>query len=388
MQSKISEIKRRDFIRMALMGATVLATPALARQAFSSTKGDFSDVVSYDQIKLAAKRLKGRVQRTPVVAGGQLSKLTGTDLYLKLENMQYTGAFKERGALNKMSSLTEGQRAKGVIAASTGNHAQGVAYHATCLGIPSTIVMPHGTPNIKVRHTKSFGAQVVLSGDSFDAALSFAVDKATKDGLTFIHPFEDPLVICGQGTIGMEVMEDVPDIDVLLIPVGGGGLISGCATAAKAIKPSLKIYGVEAKGYSAMRQRLHGEPVVTGGETIAEGIAVHNVGDRPYTIIQKLVEDVLTVEEESVEKAITSLFELHKLVAEGAGAVGVAALLEHGNMFKGKKVATLITGGNIDSRLFATLLHRDLARGGRLVNLRVVAPGQGEAYPKIAELLG
>ncbi|TIH19354.1 threonine ammonia-lyase [Marinifilum sp. JC120] len=389
MEQNSFNITRREFFKLASVGSAVLTASILPWQAFAAPKGNSlnTTVVSMDEIKLAAERLSGNIRRTPVVAGGQLSQYTGVDLHLKLESMQYTGAFKERGALNKMSSMTKGEKARGVIAASTGNHAQGVAYHATRLSLPSTIVMPHGTPNMKVTHTKLLGANVVIHGSTFDDALAFALNKASKDGLTFIHPFEDPLVICGQGTVGLEIMEVLPDLDVLVVPVGGGGLISGCATAAKAIKPTLKIYGVEAKGYSAMRQRLHGQPIVTGGETIAEGIAVHNVGDRTYSIINELVDDVLVVEEGSIEKAISLLFEDRKIVSEGAGAVGVAACIEHGKIFEGKKVATPITGGNIDSRMFATLLNRNLARGGKLVNLRVTSSGQGEVYPEIANLL-
>ena len=389
MKQDPSCINRREFLKLASVGAAVLTTSVLPIPALAATKGIElgSGPVSMGEIQLAAKRLKGNIRRTPVVAAGQLSRYTGVDLYLKLESMQYTGSFKERGALNKMSVMTKAERARGVIAASTGNHAQGVAYHATRLGIPSIIVMPRGTPNMKVSHTKTLGATVIIHGDSFDDALSFALDKASRDGLTFIHPFEDPLIICGQGTVGLELLQDLPDLDVLVVPVGGGGIISGCATAAKAINPGLKIYGVEARNYSAMRQRLHGEPVVTGGETIAEGIAVNSVGDRTFSIIKKLVDDVLTVKEENIEKAISLLFEDRKIVSEGAGAVGVAACIEHGELFKGKKVATPITGGNIDSRMFSTLLDRNLARKGKLVNLRVVSPGQGDIYPEISELL-
>lgn len=379
-------INRRQFMGMACLGAAALAAPPVVGLAASAHAQTAQAEVSLAGIREAATRLKGQVQRTPLVAGGLLSERCGANIVLKLENMQYTGSFKERGALNKMSTLTPMQRGKGVIAASTGNHAQGVAHHATRLGIPSTIVMPHGTPEMKIGHTRALGGEVVLQGDTFDDALAFALEKAANYGLTFIHPFEDPLIICGQGTIGLEIMHDLPNVDVLVAPVGGGGLISGCATAAKAMKPDLKVYGVEVANYAAMRQRLHGQPVQAGGETIAEGIAVRNVGERTFSIVENLVEDVLTVEEVNVERAIALLFELRKVVAEGAGAVGVAALLEHGELFAGKNVAVVVTGGNIDFRLFGTLLHRELARGGNLVNLRVVSP-KGGSYAQLAELL-
>ncbi len=389
MKPNTSCINRREFLKLASVGTAVMIPSVLSLPALAVTKGSElgTGPVSMSEIQLAAKRLNGNIRRTPVVAAGQISRYTGVDLFLKLESMQYTGSFKERGALNRMSVMTSAERARGVIAASTGNHAQGVAYHATRLGILSTIVMPRGTAHQKASHTKDLGATVVIHGDTFDDALAFSLNMASKEGLTFIHPFEDPLIICGQGTVGLEIMHEIPDLDVLVVPVGGGGIIAGCATAAKALKPDLKIYGVEANNYSAMRQRLHGQPVVTGGETIAEGIAVHNTGDRTFSIIKKLVDDVLTVEEESIERAISLLFEDRKIVSEGAGAVGVAACIEHGELFKGKKVATPITGGNIDSRMFATLLDRNLARNGQLVKLRVVSLGQGDIYPELSELL-
>lgn len=384
MQNGKTGFDRRNFLKMALMGAAgTLISPLLSTDSFASV----GSTVSINDIKTAAKRIKGHVQRTPLVQSGLLSKEVGVDLYLKLENMQYTGAFKERGALNKLSTLTPAERKRGVIAASAGNHSQGVAYHATRLGIPSFIAMPRTTPNTKVSHTRALGAEVLLVGDSFDEALKFALNKAKEDGLTFVHPFDDPLVISGQGTVGLEIMEDMPDIDILLVPIGGGGLISGCATAAKAINPKLKIYGVEPRKYSAMKQRLHDEPVSTGGETLAEGLAVHNVGELPFTIVERLVDDVLLVKEESISKAINHLFEQRKIVAEGAGAAGTAAIIEHNSLFEGKKVATPITGGNIDSRLFANLLNQSLAENGKLVQMRVLSPGRGDIYPEIAAIL-
>lgn len=384
MQEGKAGFERRDFLRMALMGvAGTLISPIFSSNIHAATGSS----VNIDSIRTAAKRIKGHVQRTPIVQSGLLSKEVGVDLYLKLENMQYTGAFKERGALNKLSTLSSAERKRGVIAASAGNHSQGVAFHATRLGIPSFIAMPRTTPNTKVSHTRALGAEVILVGDSFDEALKFALKKAKNDNLTFVHPFDDPLVVSGQGTVGLEIMEDMPDVDILLVPIGGGGLISGCATAVKAINPKVKIYGVEPRKYSAMRQRLHHEPVSTGGETLAEGLAVHNVGELPFTIVERLVDEVLLVKEESIARAITHLFGQRKIVAEGAGAAGTAAILEHDSLFRGKKVVTPITGGNIDSRLFANLLNQNLAENGKLVQIRVLSPGKGDIYPEIAALL-
>ena len=346
---------------MACLGAAALAAPPVVGLAASAHAQTAQAEVSLAGIREAATRLKGQVQRTPLVAGGLLSERCGANIVLKLENMQYTGSFKERGALNKMSTLTPMQRGKGVIAASTGNHAQGVAHHATRLGIPSIIVMPHGTPEMKIGHTRALGGEVVLQGDTFDDALSFALEKAANDGLTFIHPFEDPLIICGQGTIGLEIMHDLPNVDVLVAPVGGGGLISGCATAAKTMKPDLKVYGVEVANYAAMRQRLHRQPVQAGGETIAEGIAVRNVGERTFSIVENLVEDVLTVEEVNVERAIALLFELRKVVAEGGRRRGRGRTAGTWRAFRGQK-----RGGRGDGRKyrFPALRHASAQGAG------------------------
>ena len=377
-------LTRRDFIKAFLMGSVTLAVPPLISTAIASTG---SVLVTPQLVREAAARLKGHVQHTPLVHGGMLSKRFGASLFLKLENMQYTGAFKERGALNKMSALTSRERSRGVIAASSGNHAQAVAYHATRLGIPSVIVMPKVTPQIKIRRTLKLRGEVIVQGAEFDDSLAFALKKAKEDGLTFIHPFNDPLVIAGQGTVGLEIMQDLPEAEILLVPVGGGGLVAGCATAAKALNPKLKVYGVEAKGYAAMHQMLHHQPVKTGGETLAEGIAVHSVGKLPYAIDQRLLEDVLVVDEEHIARAITLIWAEHKLVAEGAGAVGVAALLQNAAKFQGKKIVAVISGGNIDARLFATLLQQDMHREGRLVQIRVVSHGQGDIYPEVARVL-
>ena len=384
MFTNTTKISRRDCIR-ALLAGTALLCPGLAGRVFAL---DNQPRVTAKLIQDAAFRLRGHVQRTPLVAAGMLSKRTGTDLYLKLENMQYTGAFKERGAYNKMVTLDQAERKRGVIAASSGNHAQAVAYHATLLGIPSSIVMPEVTPHTKIRRTRSLGGDVIIHGKEFDDSLAFALEKAQKDGLTFIHPFNDPFVIAGQGTVGLEIMQDQPETEILLVPVGGGGLIAGCATAAKKANPKLKVYGVEVARYAAMYQMMHHKPVKTGGETLAEGIAVHTIGTLPWSIVESLLEDVLVVDEEHIAHAITRIWDEHKLVAEGAGAVGVAALLQHDGIFSGKKVATPITGGNIDARLFATLLERDMFRQGQLEQIRVIShDGHEDIYPKIARVL-
>ncbi|WP_319781151.1 threonine ammonia-lyase [Maridesulfovibrio sp.] len=380
-----TSINRRDCIRTLLASTVILTMPGLVGRVFA---GKESPCVTPELIQEAAQRLRGHVQRTPLVAGGMLSKRTGTDLYLKLENMQYTGAFKERGAYNKMVTLSRTEREHGVIAASSGNHAQAVAYHAKLLGIPSVIVMPEVTPHTKIRRTRSLGGDVIIHGKEFDESLAFALQKAEKDGLTFIHPFNDPLVIAGQGTVGLEIMQDQPETEIMLVPVGGGGLIAGCATAAKNLNPKLKVYGVEAASYAAMHQMMHHEPVRTGGETLAEGIAVHTPGQLPWSIDERLLEDVLVVDEEHIAHAITRIWSEHKLVAEGAGAVGVAALLQHSGMFSGKKVATPITGGNIDARLFAVLLERDMFHQGQLAQIRVISHnGHGDIYPEIARII-
>src|SRR5712691_5339834 len=265
--------------------------------------------VTIDEIRAAAKRIAGAVEHTPFVHSRTLSKLTGAEIFLKFENLQFTASFKERGALNKLLSLSEAERRRGVIAMSAGNHAQAVAYHAARLGIPAVIIMPKGSPNTKIKNTRVHGAEVVLEGDSLADAARHAFERAKQDNLVFVHPYEDPLVIAGQGTCGLEMLEAMPDLDVLVVPIGGGGLISGIATAAKALKPSIRIFGVESRTYPSMHQRLRGEPINVGGDTIAEGIAVKEVGDIAFGIIRSLVEEVLVVEEETIESAVVALLE-------------------------------------------------------------------------------
>jgi threonine dehydratase len=339
-------------------------------------------------VREAAKRIAGAVERTPCVHSRTLSQLTGADVFLKFENLQFTASFKERGALNKLLTLGDGERARGVIAMSAGNHAQGVAYHAARLGIRSVIVMPKGTPNTKVKNTRVHGADVVLEGDSLAEAAERARARAATEGLTFIHPYDDLAIIAGQGTVALEMLEDVPDLDLLVVPIGGGGLISGMATAARGLRPDIRVFGVESKSYRAMYQRLHGQPVEVGGDTIAEGLAVRDVGKLTLEIVQRLVEDVLIVEEATIERAVVALIEIEKTVAEGAGAAGLAALLEHPSAFRGRRVGIPLCGGNIDTRVLAAVLMRGLVRDGRLVRLRVTMPDVSGSLAKVATLIG
>ena len=344
-------------------------------------------MVSLGDIRAAAQRIAGAIEHTPCVHSRTLSRLTGAQVWLKFENLQFTASFKERGALNKLLCLSAAERKRGVIAMSAGNHAQAVAYHAARLGIPAVIVMPKGSPNTKVKNTRVHGAEVVLEGESLADAGRHAFERAARDNLVFVHPYEDPLVIAGQGTAGLELLAAVPDLDVLVVPIGGGGLISGIATAAKALKPDIRIFGVESKTYPSMYQRLNGLPIQVGGDTIAEGIAVKEVGDIAFGIVKRLVEEVLLVEEETIERAVVALIEIEKTVAEGAGAAALAALLEHPGRFAGKRVGLPISGGNIDSRVLASVLMRGLVRDARLVRLRVTMPDVSGSLAKVAGLI-
>jgi threonine dehydratase len=343
--------------------------------------------VSAADVRAAAARLAGAIEHTPCLPSRTLSQLTGAQVFLKFENLQFTASFKERGALNKLSSLGAAERRRGVIAMSAGNHAQAVAYHAARLGIPALIVMPKGSPNTKVRNTQVHGAKVVLEGASLFEAGRHARALAAREDLVFVHPYEDPLVIAGQGTVGLEMLEAVPDLDVLVVPVGGGGLIAGMAIAARALRPSIEIYGVETANYPSMHQRLHDLPVECGGDTIAEGIAVKDVGDSALRIIKELVEEVLVVKEETIERAVAALIEIEKTVAEGAGAAALAALLENPARFAGKRVGLPISGGNIDARVLASVLMRGLVRDSRLVRLRVTMPDISGSLARVAGLI-
>ena len=322
-------------------------------------------------IRAAADRIAGAVIRTPTLKSISLSEMVGAEVWLKFENLQFTAAYKERGALNKLLQLTPEERARGVIAASAGNHAQAVAYHGKRLGIPVTIVMPVFTPSMKVTQTEGHGARVVLEGMMFDDAQAKAYELAASEGFVFVHPFDDPAVIAGQGTIALELLEDAPELDLLVVPIGGGGLISGIATAAKAIKPGIEVVGVEAELYPSMKNVVEGGERFIGGDTLAEGIAVKEPGKLTRQIIAALVDDIRLVGEKDIEHAVALLVAIEKTVVEGAGAAGLAAMLAEPERYRGRKVATVLCGGNIDTHLLANVLVRELVRSGRIARLRI-----------------
>lgn len=332
--------------------------------------------VTLSYIQSAHTAIKDSVIRTPLVKAARLSVRTGIDLYLKLENLQHTNAFKARGALNKLLTLTEDQRKNGVIACSAGNHAQGVAYHANRLGIPATIVMPFGTPFNKIQKTEDFGAKVVLFGKQFDESVGETMRLAEENNLTFIHPFDDRDVVAGQGTVGLEMMEQCPDLEYVVVPIGGGGLIAGVATAVKGINPAVKVIGAQAEQYAA----IHSEtPDALGGPTLAEGIAVKNPAPDNLAVIERLVDRVDIATEHEIEKAVFSFLSSEKLVAEGAAGAGLAVIMKNKDQYRGKKVGLVLCGGNIDSRLLSTLILRGLIHEGRITRLRFEiddTPGQ------------
>ena len=344
--------------------------------------------VTLADVQTARDKIAGAVQHTPCLHSKTLSRIFGCEVWLKFENLQFTASFKERGALNKLLSLTAAEKARGVIAMSAGNHAQGVAYHAGRLGIPATIVMPAYTPFVKVRNTEGHGAKVVLFGNTLAEASQHARALAAEHQFVFVHPYDDPYIIAGQGTLALEMLEAAPQLDTLIIPVGGGGLIAGCAVAARGVKPRIEIIGVESKTFPAMSQRLRGEAVNVGTETIAEGLAVRDTGEMPMTIARALVKDVLLVDESTIEEAIALLIEIEKTVTEGAGATGVAALLQHRERFVGKKVGVVLCGGNIDTRILASILMRNLVREGRLIRVRVKVPDVAGSLAKLTKAVG
>jgi threonine dehydratase len=335
--------------------------------------------VTPDDVRAAAEVIRGVVIVTECDQSRTLSEICGCNLWLKFENLQFTSTFKERGALNRLTALSPEERRRGVIAMSAGNHAQGVAYHASLLGIPATIVMPVGTPMVKVENTRRHGAEIVISGATLEEAAEFARAHGKAQDLTMIHPYDDPLIIAGQGTIALEMLQAVPQLDTLVIPIGGGGLISGIAVAAKAIKPDLRIVGVQAELYPSMYNVIKGEHLPMRGDTLAEGIAVKSPGRITTGIIRRLVDDIVLVTEDQIERAVAMLIAIEKTVVEGAGAAGLAAVLAAPERFAGRNVGLVLTGGNIDTRLIASVLTRELAREGRLTQIAidiVDRPGQ------------
>jgi threonine dehydratase len=345
-------------------------------------------MITLADVEQAAERIAGRVLRTPMLPSHALSRLTGAEVVLKLDNLQLTGAFKERGAANRLAMLSAEERARGVIAMSAGNHAQAVARHASLLGIAATIVMPKFTPSTKVTRTASWGANVVLVGETLAESAAHAHALAASQSLVFIHPYDDLGIIAGQGTMALEMLQDTPDLDALIIPVGGGGLLAGCLVAATAMHPGIAVYGAEVEAYAAMAQRLAGRSVSVGGATIAEGIAVRDIGEIPFEIVRRRVAGVLVTPERAVEEAIGLLVEGAKTVAEGAGATGLAALLAYPERFRGKKVGVAITGGNIDARILSNVLLRDLLRDGRLLRLHLQIPDRPGVLADIAGKIG
>ena len=342
-----------------------------------------TDLLTLDDVRAAAKRIEGAVVRTELMHSMTLSEITGADIWLKFENHQFTAAYKERGALNALLHLTEEQRNRGVIAASAGNHSQGLSYHGRRLGVPVTIVMPSTTPSVKVMQTESVGGNVVLFGETFDEAYGHALELEKERGLTFVHPFDDPKVAAGQGTVALEMLAAKDDFDCLVVPIGGGGLMSGMATVAKALRPEIEMIGVQAQLYPSMYSAVTGDELPCGGDTLAEGIAVKKPGDFTRQIIAELVDDVLLVGEPALERSVSLLLQIEKTVVEGAGAAGLAAVLSNPEKFAGKKVGLVLCGGNIDTRLLANVLIRDLARSGRLARLRVTLQDRPGALYKV-----
>ena len=330
-------------------------------------------MLTYPDIRAAADRLGDHILQTPCVASQTLSEITGAQVFLKFENLQFTASFKERGACNRLQLLTAEEKTRGVVAMSAGNHAQGVAYHAQRMGLRAVIVMPRFTPGVKVERTRSFGAEVVLHGDTLEAARLHAYALAEQEQLTFIHPFDDPAVAAGQGTLALEMLAEQPDLDTLIVSVGGGGLIAGVATAAKTLKPSIRVVGVQTRRFPSMLNAVQGLDLPIGQSTIAEGIAVATAGAFTRQVVRNYVDTLLLVDEGDVEQAVLMLLEIEKTLVEGAGAAGLAALVRHGEQFKGQKVGLILSGGNIDPLLLASIIERGMARSGRLARIKVSA---------------
>jgi len=339
-------------------------------------------------VRAAAERLRGEVVDTPCLASRTLSALTGCEVFLKFENLQFTASFKERGALNKMAQLDARERGAGVLAVSAGNHAQGVAYHAQRMGVPATIVMPRFAPAVKVENTRRFGATVVLEGDSFDDARANGLALAAQRGLTVVHPYDDLAVAAGQGTIALEMLAAQPSIDTLVVAIGGGGLISGIAVAARALRPDLQVVGVQTERFPAVWSAIHREARESAQATIADGIAVKSPGALTLPVIRQRVDDVLLVGEDDIEQAILLLLEIEKTVVEGAGAAGLAALMKHRSRFAGRKVGLVLSGGNIEPLVLAEIIERGMVKSGRLARLRLDVRDVPGALADVATLLG
>jgi threonine dehydratase len=345
-------------------------------------------MIEFQDIKRAREMLAGHAVRTPLLKSGKLSELTGAQIYVKFENMQVTNSFKDRGAFIKLSSLSASEKTRGVIAMSAGNHAQAVAYHAKRLAIPATIIMPETTPSTKVERTRAHGAQVILSGETLADSQVTAEAIAAEKGLVLVHPYDDDKIIAGQGTIGIEMLEEEPELETIVVPIGGGGVISGTAIAAKTIKPKVEMIGVEVKLYPSMHAALRGEPAKCGGSTLAEGIAVKNVTERTVSICRKYVDEVRLVGEADIERAVMAYLTHQKTLAEGAGAAGLAAVLADGEHFRGRKVGLVLCGGNIDPRILSSVITRELQREMRIVNLRITIDDRPGVLGRISTLLG
>ncbi|MFL6930290.1 MAG: threonine ammonia-lyase, partial [Xanthobacteraceae bacterium] len=344
--------------------------------------------VTLADIERARRTIAGHVLRTPMLPAPKLSALTGADVFVKYENLQVTNSFKERGAFTKLASLAPAERARGIIAMSAGNHAQAVAYHAARLGVPATIVMPETTPYVKVAATKAYGAEVVLDGEGISEAQARAATIAQEKNLTWVHPYDDPFVIAGQGTIALEMLEDAPDLDALVIPIGGGGLIAGNALAARCIKPAIEVIGAEAALYPAMWNAVYGHNDPVGGATLAEGIAVKNIGELTLPICRELVSAIVLVGEAHLERAVNAYLTLQKAIAEGAGAAGLAAMLAEPDRFRGRKIGLILCGGNIDPRILSSIMVRELEREDRIMSFRLTIPDRPGVLGHIATRLG
>jgi threonine dehydratase len=345
-----------------------------------------SDLLTLADVRAAHDRIRNAIVATPTLHSQTLSRLTGANIFLKFENLQFTAAYKERGALNALLQLPDEARGRGVIAASAGNHAQGLSYHGTRLGVPVTIVMPRPTPTVKIMQTEAVGGKVVLEGEKFDDAYKHARLLEKELGLTFVHPFDDPHVAAGQGTVALEMMDEIPALDTLVVPIGGGGLLSGMGTAARGINPAIELIGVQAELYPSMFALLNNRQMPCEGDTLAEGIAVKVPGEFTSQVIRRIVDDILLVSEPQLETAVSLLLQIEKTVVEGAGAAGLAAVMAHPEKFKGKNVGIVLCGGNIDTRLLANVLLRDLARSGRLARLRVTLQDRPGALYKVMRL--